>query len=51
MFLHQIFLQGLRRKMENWPTLKLGKYMQFTQLLKDYSWSIEKRVHAKNQSH
>uniref|UniRef100_A0A5K3F8N1 DH domain-containing protein n=1 Tax=Mesocestoides corti TaxID=53468 RepID=A0A5K3F8N1_MESCO len=24
MFLHQIFVQGLRRKMENWPTLKLG---------------------------
>lgn len=26
MFLHQIFVQGLRRKMENWPTLKLGMF-------------------------
>jgi ras GTP exchange factor, putative len=25
MFLHQIFLKGLTARMENWPTLVLGK--------------------------
>ncbi|TNN09933.1 Ras-specific guanine nucleotide-releasing factor 2, partial [Schistosoma japonicum] len=28
LFLHQVFVQGLRNKMENWPTLQLGTLIQ-----------------------